>query len=199
MPIEDERISELDPVGAESINDTDELVSVSAGVTVRMLISTLKTFILSWMTETLGVLFDSDFESDGVMKRSDAGTYTTGTIATSEISNDAVSFQKIGAAFKGFYDNSSATGTVAVDWSLYSIFDIQCIGNTTIEDDNISIGMTKEFRIRPFSYSLTLPSYWRNGGSTEIDVDKINVLTVSCYDDEVDSENVIYTVSNYTP
>jgi hypothetical protein len=117
---------------------------------------------------------------------------TQDTVGTSDIDNDAVTFDKVAPEYTA---NNGSLAT-AVDWAAYTTFEKTLSGNTTLTDSNLRVG-TKVLLIDG-NYTLTLPAYWQvASGSYDGSSSQKNLITVTCLDATGSSEVVVCTIVTF--
>ena len=128
---------------------------------------------------------------------------STGSISSDKIADNAVSYEKLGARFTEKQDITTTSGTINLDASLYSIFELTSAltGATTLNIQNIKKGQVIDILISgsqtiTFSADFTTEAFNK---LAEVDYDGANNnhIQVICIDDN-DSDAILnYSIASY--
>jgi len=83
--------------------------------------------------------------------------YADKWVSQARIGDNVVDFGQLDGRFNGVLSNSSATGTVDLDFSSYATFKLTLTGNTTLTFSNVHQGDVKNIIVTG-AFTLTLPS-----------------------------------------
>ena len=125
-------------------------------------------------------------------------------IATDKIADNAVSYDKLGARFTEKQDIATTSGTINLDASLYSIFELTSAltGATTLNIQNIKKGQVIDILVTG-AQTITMAddfttSAINQAGSGVYDGTLSNHIQVVCIDDNDAAAILIYSVATYT-
>jgi len=134
----------------------------------------------------------------------DSDQYVDGSIDTVHLADDVVSYEKLGARFTDKQDIATTSGTINLDTSLYSIFEITSAltGATTLNIQNFKKGQVIDILVTG-AQTITMAddfttSTINQAGSGVYDGASSNHIQVVCIDDNDSDAILIYSVATYT-
>jgi hypothetical protein len=134
----------------------------------------------------------------------DSDQYIDGSIDTVHLADDVVSYEKLGARFTDKQDIATTSGTINLDTSLYSIFEITSAltGATTLNIQNFKKGQVIDILVTG-AQTITMAddfttSTINQAGSGVYDGASSNHIQVVCIDDNDSDAILIYSVATYT-
>ena len=129
---------------------------------------------------------------------------STGSISSDKIADNAISYEKLGARFTEKQDITTTSGTINLDASLYSIFELTSAltGATTLNIQNIKKGQVIDILVTG-AQTITMAddfttSAINQAGSGVYDGTLNNYIQVVCIDDTDSDAILIYSVATYT-
>jgi len=127
-----------------------------------------------------------------------------GSIDSDKLATNAVTYEKLGARFTAKQDITTTSGTIDLDASLYSIFELTAslTGATTLNIQNIKKGQVIDILVTG-AQTITMAddfttSAINQAGSGVYDGASSNHIQVVCIDDNDSDAILIYSVATYT-
>jgi len=134
----------------------------------------------------------------------DSDQYVDGSIDTVHLSDNSVTYDKLGVRFTDKQDITATSGTINLDTSLYSIFEITSAltGATTLNMQNFKKGQVIDILVTG-AQTITMAddfttSTINQAGSGVYDGTASNHIQVVCIDDNDSDAILIYSVATYT-
>lgn len=126
------------------------------------------------------------------------------SIDSDKLAPNAVTYEKLGARFTSKQDIATTSGTIDLDASLYSIFELTAslTGATTLNIQNIKKGQVIDILVTG-AQTITMAddfttSAINQAGSGVYDGASSNHIQVVCIDDTDSDAILIYSVATYT-
>ena len=129
----------------------------------------------------------------------------TGSISSDKIADDAVSYAKLEARFTEKQDITATSGTINLDASSYSIFELSgTLTTVTLNIQNmkksqaidILLSGTLSSAVITLSDDFTTSAI-NSVGSTELDTAATNIIQVLCIDDNDSDAILTYAIAAY--
>jgi len=137
------------------------------------------------------------------LTKTSTGVIATGSVHTSNIADDSVTYEKLAPRFTAKQDIATTSGTINLDTSSYAIFEFTSAltGATTLNIQNIKKGQIIDILISgsqtiTFSADFTTETFNK---LAEVDYDgaNSNYIQMICIDDN-DSDAILnYSIASY--